>query len=380
MSAIRIVHTADNHIGLKFKGRSYSENVRQRLVQERFDALRRVVDHANARKAHFLVVAGDLFDSVSVPQRDIKTTADILKTFAGLHVVVLPGNHDFYEEGDSQLWAAFRKFFPGHQLLVLHERAPVELEVGDRKVVFFPAPCTSKHSNENAIGWVSRAAKDPQSLNIGIAHGSISQISPDFDENYYPMTQEELRGAGVVFWLTGHSHIQYPDPNAGLSNFEPFFIPSTHTPDGFDCSHAGNAWFIEVDREGTTKVESLRTGGLRFYDMQRDVHSAEDLQAFIAELKLLDESRSLLKITMTGRLSQNDLLALKSLVQDISGRFIHCEVETAGVALNVTRDFIDKTYARDSLPHQLLSRLAIRPEDALALQLAYEMMTKEAEE
>jgi len=54
---IRIVHTADNHIGLSFK--QYPE-IQPKLVQERFSALERIVAHGNQKQANFLVVAGEV--------------------------------------------------------------------------------------------------------------------------------------------------------------------------------------------------------------------------------------------------------------------------------------------------------------------------------
>jgi len=57
---IRIVHTADSHIGLPFK--QYPTAVANRLIEERHSALGRLVTVANEQNAHFFVVAGDLFD------------------------------------------------------------------------------------------------------------------------------------------------------------------------------------------------------------------------------------------------------------------------------------------------------------------------------
>jgi len=99
---IRILHTADNHIGLSFQ--RLPERVRERLLEERFAALGRVVDLANARKAHFLVVAGDLFDKLTVSSAQVGRTVDLLKRFEGNAVLVLAGNHDYCEGPDSKLW------------------------------------------------------------------------------------------------------------------------------------------------------------------------------------------------------------------------------------------------------------------------------------
>ena len=74
---IRIVHTADNHIGIKYL--KYPENVRKTLVSERFDALERLVKMANDKLAHFFVVAGDLFDSTQVKVGDIEKTVALSK-------------------------------------------------------------------------------------------------------------------------------------------------------------------------------------------------------------------------------------------------------------------------------------------------------------
>ena len=89
---IRILHTADNHIGMKFS--SYSPAARERLIQERFDSLQQIVEIGNAEEVNYLVIAGDLFDTTTLKVADITKTAGILKRFEGV-VIIIPGNHDF---------------------------------------------------------------------------------------------------------------------------------------------------------------------------------------------------------------------------------------------------------------------------------------------
>jgi DNA repair exonuclease SbcCD nuclease subunit len=372
---IRIVHTADNHIGLKFKSRQYPPGVRTSLVQERLDALSRVVSTANDRDAHFLVVAGDLFDSVHVPKNEIKGTADILRAFNGKHVVVLPGNHDFLEQSEDSLWGTFRRLMPEHLLLLLDRSEPFDIEVADRHVVFFPAPCTGKHSKTNAIGWVAPAKKDPAHLNIGVAHGSIQGVSPDLAESYYPMTEKELRDAGVSFWLTGHTHVRIPEEKRTEGAF--YYVPSTHTPDGFDCAHEGSAWYIEVDPFGKAIAQAFTTGAIRFADYERTVNSAADIQLLSEALARQDLARTLVKIFLKGRLSEEDRRSLDTLVQSVRDRSLYCEIDLNAISLNVDLNTIDRTFPSGSLAHRLLTALADKPEDSLALQLAHELV-KEA--
>ena len=108
--SIRIVHTADNHVDLKYS--KYNFDARERLCKERLDSLARVVNVANVKKAHVLVIAGDLFDKHdprSVGPKIVKEVVTILAKFSGDLVLVLPGNHDFYEGSDSELWKQVRQ-------------------------------------------------------------------------------------------------------------------------------------------------------------------------------------------------------------------------------------------------------------------------------
>ncbi|RYD71593.1 MAG: DNA repair exonuclease, partial [Sphingobacteriales bacterium] len=197
--SIRILHTADNHLCMKFNGRGYSDEVREALVNERFEALERTVNIANDKQADFLVIAGDLFDNTQIAQRDIKRTAEILNAFSGQNVVVLPGNHDYYETGAGKLWDSFRKFTDENLVLLLTDCKPVQTEVGEQVIHFYPGPCNSKTSKENVIGWVKEIEKIPEHLHIGIAHGSVEGVAPDFKREYFLMTEIELAESGADF-------------------------------------------------------------------------------------------------------------------------------------------------------------------------------------
>ena len=377
MSTIRIIHTADNHLGLHFSSRGYRENLRRELVNERFEALERVVAIANTTRAHFLVIAGDLFDSVNVPNKDIDRAAEILRAFSGLHVVVLPGNHDFFEAGTGRLWDRFRKVMGDHGLLLLMRPEPVHIPVDDREVVFYPGPCTSKTSAENAIGWINAAAKDPSAVNIGVAHGSVSGFSPDTDDKYYQMSQDELGRAGVDFWLLGHTHLRYPRESQGSSPL--FFFPATHTPDGFDCDHEGYIWSLEVDDGKRLTMESRRTGRFRFHTWERTLSGPADLERLEAECATLPGASSLLKLRLYGRLHEEDLPRVDALRERLPEQLAYAEVSSGDLGLRIDREYIERHFTRGSLPSQLLLRLAESPDDDLALHLAYDLLLEAKE-
>lgn len=99
--SLRILHTADNHIGPSFN--QYPEAARGRLMDERFASLERLVATANHRQANFIVVAGDLFDKTTVTKAQIERVVKMLGKFEGESVLVLAGNHDFCRPGQQAL-------------------------------------------------------------------------------------------------------------------------------------------------------------------------------------------------------------------------------------------------------------------------------------
>jgi len=69
--------------------------VQERLVEARFEALKRCVDIANEEACELFVVGGDLFDRVSVAKREIQRAASMLAEFQGRLVAVLRESHEF---------------------------------------------------------------------------------------------------------------------------------------------------------------------------------------------------------------------------------------------------------------------------------------------
>ena len=136
---IRIIHTADNHIGLPFK--QYPADVAKRLIEERFLALEQLVAEANSRNAHFFVVAGDLFDSPRVKKEDIDKAAAVLRSFDGVAAIVVPGNHDHFANAETELWKRFRRATEGDaRIALLADPTVKSYDVDGQVVHFFPCP------------------------------------------------------------------------------------------------------------------------------------------------------------------------------------------------------------------------------------------------
>jgi exonuclease SbcD len=365
--SLKIFLTSDLHLGMKFAG--YPE-VQVELSEARFNTLERLVDSANKNQCNLFVIAGDLFDRVTVAKRDVIRAAHLLKEFQGPLVAVLPGNHDFISRGQTDLWTPFKEN-AGDRVLVLEERKTYPLTHYDLEATLYAAPCGSKHSNENAIGWIKEAPKERTAkCHLGIAHGSLEGFSPDFDERYYPMTARELLGCGMDLWLMGHTHIQYP--------FQPgqtdrIFYPGTPEPDGFDCQHEGKAWVLELAEDRRVTPLTLSTGMYRFLHDEVEIRNPADLEALKKKYAAPEHRKTLLKMRLKGRIPREEYQLLSRVRKILEEELFYLVWNDTGVSEEITLEGIHQEFTEGSFPHQLLTRL-VQSGDSEALQIAYEVM------
>ena len=364
---MKLLHTADLHLGMKFAG---YPTVREELTEARFRCLERLVETANRENCDLFALAGDLFDRITVAHRDIIRTAGILDRFEGKLVLVLPGNHDYRAPGQEEPWGAFVRE-GGDRLLLLDEKKKYDLKHFDLDMVVYPAPCHAKHSRENALGWIEDAAADSASLRLGLAHGSLEGLSPDFDGRFYPMTVKELEETGLDCWLLGHTHIPYP---AKPGPRDRIFYSSTPEPDGFDCRHPGHAWLIEIGEDKTIRPTLLTTGQYRFLHDRRVLGKEQDLARLLEDYAGPGAEKKLVKLKLEGRLPSALFSRIGEVREKLAENLFYLSWDTGELSEEITREMIEKQFTEGSFPFRLLSRLAEDGTDPEALQIAYHLI------
>lgn len=368
---IRIVHTADNHVGLPFK--QYPVEVSNRLAEERFEAIGRLVDMANERHADFFVIAGDLFDSPRVKGVDIARTAALLRGFSGTAVIIVPGNHDHLAGPEAEPWKRFcRETLEATNIDLLTSLEVKTYDVSGQKVHFFPCPCPSKTGKESMIGWVVDAARDrADGLRIGIAHGNVPGLGLDVADHYFSMDRAALESAGMATWLLGHIHVPFPTTETGGQST--IFMAGTHTPDSLRCRHAGSAWWIECDRDRVTRYERLTPGRIRFVRIDSELCSAHDVDAMLADCRRHLPERTVLDLQLAGRLSAAERATLEQGVASLRSTFLHVGVELE-IHDRIDAKQIAARYRSGGLAERLLTGLLADTDHPDAATLAHEII------
>ena len=368
---VKIFHTADVHIGMKFT-RGYDPGVRDGLIEARIQTLRSMIESANTRNCDLFVVAGDLFNSGKPLKGDILKVTDILGGFEGKVVLVLPGNHDHLQSDGDDLWTKFHDVMKENTKL-LSQPQTYDLKPYDLDMIVYAAPCRAKHSKLNAIRWIKETPKDPKTkFHVGIAHGSMEDLSPDFNQDYYPMTHGELLAAGMDLWLMGHTHNRYPDSESGHEG--KIFFPSTPEPDGFDCTHGGYAWFIELNEDKSLSYQSVPTGRYEFLTIEKDVFTDQDVESLRSFFKTLDSKKHLMKLKLKGRVSGKIHDERDTLLKELEKQVLYLEPDLSDLLRQITIDDINREFTEGSFPYRFLKELALDEKSPIALQMAYNLI------
>jgi exonuclease SbcD len=91
---VRILHTADTHLGFDFPVRPRVK--RRRRGDDFFRNFRSILDHAAADRVDMVVHGGDFFFRSRVPQKIVDLAYGVLFEWArhGIPIVIVPGNHE----------------------------------------------------------------------------------------------------------------------------------------------------------------------------------------------------------------------------------------------------------------------------------------------
>lgn len=350
---IRIVHTADNHIGMPF--RQHEDETRNQLLEERFKALERLIETANDNHADFFIISGDLFDSTRVKMPYIERTVGILKDFMGTSVLVLPGNHDFYAGDDTEVWKRFHKLSAGFSNIeLLTTTSVVTFEVSGETIQFFPCPCPSKTGKEPLIAWIADAEKNLSALHIGIAHGNVTGLGLDANDRYFTMTMPDLDAIGLTTWLLGHIHVPFPTTISGSKS--QLFMAGTHTPDSVRCKHPGSAWLLDFEGSQLKNYKRLSPGKIRFVRIDRSLHNLNDISELQKTCDSLDPHVVILDLKLSGQLSTDEQNKLHQSIQTVQNLFRTCTVDL-DIKNKIDSDTIATFYPQGTLADRLLSTL-----------------------
>lgn len=351
---MKLLLTGDLHLGRAYQKENPA--VAQRFSNARLQALRNAVTIANREDCTLFVIAGDLYDKVSgIPQALHKEVCRVLEEFGGT-VLILPGNHDYYDPEHDGLWKNFEEFSGPHiRVLKACEPYPVD------GAVIYPCPCHNKRSKENALGWMKEGLElAPDTLHIGIAHGAVAGYSLDADQDYYHMDEQELLDLGMDLWLVGHTHVEF---SIGGHIF------NAGTPQQTDIADNSKSeiYLIKIDDKEKISATKEKVGVIDFLKKSITLERSQRL-ADALRFPDLDAQRTSLRVILSGVAEPEEYINRQRIYETCGKEFVKFEVKDDNLRKTITPELINQETLEGTAINQLLNGYIDDPE---LLDLAY---------
>lgn len=367
---IKIFVTGDNHIGRKYVSHERSEE----LASRRITAFEGMVEKANDENCDLFVITGDMFDNTyDITKKTVTAVFDILSGFQG-HVIVLPGNHDFYDPS-RDLWRYFDDVAAKYgNVLLLNEYRPYELSVKGQDVVFYPAFCQTLHSkpDENNLGWIKEAdIPSDGKFRILAAHGAFERETIDNEGSYFLMTRAELEALPMDVCLLGHTHVPFP---RGLTEeFAPcdkILNPGAHVQTDVHNNTEGLCFIVKLDDDKTVSAKRFVSGNVRFIRKEVELRQDEMKEIIERELSAIDDN-SVVELKLSGTVTPEEYEEREAFLDKALARFIEGSYSDHALTKLITEEQINAEFSQTSFSAKLLSALM---GDSKEVQLTYELL------
>lgn len=351
---MKLLLTGDLHLGRTYQ--KESPGVAQRFSEARIKALENTVVIANRENCELFVIAGDLYDKATgIPQALHKKVCGILAEFDGT-VLILPGNHDYYDPEHDNLWKNFEEFSGSH-IRVLKNCEPYRFD----GVVIYPCPCHNKRSKENALGWMKNGlVQAPDTLCIGVAHGAVEGYSLDADQNYYHMDERELLELGMDLWLIGHTHVEF---SIGGRIF------NAGTPQQTDIADNSKSevYLIEIDDKKKISAKKEKVGAIDFVKKSITLECGQHLED-VLRFPTLNAERTSLRVLLSGVVEPEEYVSRQGIYEACGKGFVKFEVKDDDLRKTITPKTINEDTLEGTAINQLLNSYI---DDLELLDLAY---------
>lgn len=328
--AVRFLHTSDWQLGMtRWFLREGDGEAQARFSADRLEAVRRMGELAREHGAEFIVVAGDVFESNTLPERDVVRAMDVIRELP-VPVYLLPGNHDALDAASIYRRAMFADAV-ADGVHVLADSAPVEVRPG---VEIVGAPLTSRAPREDVLAEALADLEPTAGVRIAVAHGQVAGFGDPVAATLSVDAVDRAVGKRQVHYVAvGDSHSTQRLDGAGRM----WFSGAPETTDFNDRERdSGNVLLVEVGPEGAPEVRPLRVGAWTFHASNAEFTGIEDARQWLADLRALpDKSRTCVKYSLQGTLNLAEKAELDRGLAELRHSFAALNLRGSGTDVTV---------------------------------------------
>lgn len=315
----RILHTADWQIGKPYRWIPDPQK-QARLQRERVEVVSRIGEVARHESVDAVLVAGDLFDSSTVPASEVLEVMELIGAMP-CPVLVIPGNHDHGGAGGiwrrEDLLRRMRERAPNLELLTQPE--PTALA----GMTLLPCPLLRRHDSVGPMRWLDQLDwqdLDSEAPRVLLAHGSVQGFGSGTDVN--ALNLERLPTGELDYIALGDWH--------GLMQVQQkAWYSGTPEPDRFptgEDDQRSQVVLADLTRGDDPQVQTIPTGRIAWHRITMQLQGMPDLERLQHQLDACIGSRAgrdLLRLELHGRLGLDAHRRLQALLDELSEQLLH---------------------------------------------------------
>lgn len=297
----------------------FPDEAQGRYAQARIDCIERINGLAAEHGAAFVLVAGDVFESNQVDPRTVLRACDAWAR-SPVPWLLLPGNHDPLDASAVLTGRTFVGNAP-KQIRVVTDSSPQRF-VGLDDLDVVGAPWTSKEMLRDSVAALcAELAPVPKhGLRVLLAHGPTDFTAPqggERPETILLASAEDALNAGLFHYLAlgdRHSLTRVGDSGAIWYSGSPL-VTDFRDPD------PNHALLVDLAPGRAPLVEALDVGAWQFLQAERELASADDLNALLDWLGgQPDPARTVLRLVLRGTLGLSEHGRLQQRLDDAAHR------------------------------------------------------------
>jgi exonuclease SbcD len=335
---VRILHTADVHIGKVFE--QFGTFGRQLRTQIRA-TFQKVLDVAASQTVDAVLLAGDVFDSDKIAIADIRFFMDGVNSINPIPVLFLPGTwtHD----------SIFQKaIFRSHQFLdgkpenlhVFTSEFPETVKVASGELAIHGRAVLPDSDNPlDGIGHDPQAA-----FNVGLLHAAIALPQIPAEAGNCALERGHLEACGLDYLALGHWHSFrrcFEDAKT--------FVQYSGSPEtlGFE-EDSGYVALVTLGGE-SPHVEKRRTGHYGWNELGLSWHDVGSAEALKKQLAPLASTQTILKVVMTGCISDKQLVDWNRVMEETAPQFAYLRFDTSQVKEELPLERLEHDYRENTV-------------------------------
>lgn len=313
---VRLLHTADVHLGAKFLGLGDKGIFQREQVRASF---KKIISLAIAEDVDILLIAGDLFETNQQPQKNIDLVIEQFSLLAAnnIPVCLIPGTHDCFDSG-----SIYRKFNLEEtcpSLTLFTDEAWAYKEFPGLGLTLYGRPNLTNRAYKSPLDGLRRLTESQ--YHVAMAHGSLN-ISDVIAEDDHVFTAKQIHNSQMHYIALGHWHRPYPCSDKGVVAWysgPPELI-------SMDQREQGGVIIVTMLDSGRVEVERRQTGVRYSDELGIDVSDFDSLSLLKSRILEGADPNLVRKVLIKGLRNEHMLLPLEELEAELSEGFFHLRI------------------------------------------------------